>query len=295
MAQARKRGRRAAPSTEENEPSRRWMLGASSWLLLLLAPAGALAWIGFGVLALIGRKRSWQIAAVVYGVAALVVHIPDGAAGDVARGGLSLVALLHGLIVNEAWLRLLWSRRAAGLTVVGRPRVAKKGRSSTATRESEAMPEEAERLLGEMGTSKADYVDESAPAAAAPPAGRKRRTRAKRGTAATRSRTDAAARDSEVSGPSAGRSAPLQVAEDEVDQVDVNTANQRALAKLPGMDRDRARTVVADRTRRGGFASLDDFASSAGLQPHEMVRLRDVAFCSPRARAPRTFGRRVDY
>jgi DNA uptake protein ComE-like DNA-binding protein len=77
--------------------------------------------------------------------------------------------------------------------------------------------------------------------------------------------------------------------------VDVNTANQRALAKLSGMDRGSAKAVIAARTRRKGFASLEDFATIAGLQPHEIARLRGEAFCSPRARAPRTFGRRVDY
>ena len=75
----------------------------------------------------------------------------------------------------------------------------------------------------------------------------------------------------------------------------MNTANQRALAKLTGMDRRLAKALIAERTKRGGFGSLEDFATAAGLQPHELVRLRDEAFCSPRPRAARTFGRRVDF
>jgi len=77
--------------------------------------------------------------------------------------------------------------------------------------------------------------------------------------------------------------------------VDVNTANQRTLAKLTGMDRGLAKAAIADRSKRGGFSSLEDFAGTAGLQPHELVRLRGEAFCSPRPRSKRSFGRRVDY
>ncbi|MBG6238546.1 DNA uptake protein ComE-like DNA-binding protein [Mycetocola sp. CAN_C7] len=61
------------------------------------------------------------------------------------------------------------------------------------------------------------------------------------------------------------------------------------------MDRRLAKAVVAERTKRGGFSSLEDFATTAGMQPHEIVRLRDEAFCSPRPRAARSFGRRLDY
>jgi DNA uptake protein ComE-like DNA-binding protein len=75
----------------------------------------------------------------------------------------------------------------------------------------------------------------------------------------------------------------------------VNTANQRTIARLTGMDRGLAKTVIADRAKRGGFGSLEDFAAAAGLQPHELVRLRAEAFCSARPRAKRSFGRRVDY
>ncbi|TFC58935.1 MULTISPECIES: hypothetical protein [unclassified Cryobacterium] len=43
------------------------------------------------------------------------------------------------------------------------------------------------------------------------------------------------------------------------------------------------------------FPSLEAFAATAALQPHELVRLGSEAFCSPRPRAKRGFGRRVDY
>jgi DNA uptake protein ComE-like DNA-binding protein len=60
------------------------------------------------------------------------------------------------------------------------------------------------------------------------------------------------------------------------------------------MTRQRAKAVVRERDRLGGFRSIDQFATVASLQPHELVRLTPVLECSPRPRAPRTFGRRVE-
>jgi DNA uptake protein ComE-like DNA-binding protein len=60
------------------------------------------------------------------------------------------------------------------------------------------------------------------------------------------------------------------------------------------MTRQRAKSVVRERDRLGGFRSIDQFVTVAGLQPHELVRLTPVLECSPRPRAPRTFGRRVE-
>ena len=158
------------------------------------------------------------------------------------------------------------------------------------------MPQEAEKLLAGQGTDRADYL---AQASAAPP---KRQTRAQRRRAAARAAEAAAATTDDAptattraptSRPSAAAPAPTPA--NDVDLVDVNTANQRALAKLPGMDRGLAKAAVAERTRRGGFASLEDFAGTVRLQPHEIARLRTAAFCSPRPRAARSFGRRVDF
>ncbi|WEO77196.1 helix-hairpin-helix domain-containing protein [Cryobacterium sp. SO2] len=254
-----------ASSARTTGPSIFWRLVASSWLLLLLVPAGGLAWLAFGVLALVARRRAWGIVAAVYGVAAIVVQLPADPVGHILQGTLFLVVVLHGLILNQAWLLLLWGRRESGLTVFGnpaggRPRAAARSRPRSQARvQAAAIPKEAEQLLGAGGTSRSDYLDDSAAAAPAP---RRRATRAPAAPAAL---------------------------------VDVNTANQRTLAKLTGMDRALAKAAVTERTKRGGFASLDDFAATAGLQPHEMVRLGSEAFCSSRPRTKRSFGRRVDY
>jgi len=247
-------------------PSIYWRLGLSSWLLLLLVPAGGAAWLAFGLLAMVARRRSWAIIAAVYAVAALAAQAPEDPAGDIAQGTLYLVILLHGLILNQSWLLLLWSRRENGLTVFGNRPGGRAANATPARRHPRAatIPKEAEPLLGGGGTSRSDYVDDAVPA----PAPRRRPTRA-------------------------GRRAPAATAPAE--PIDVNTANQRTLAKLTGMDRGLAKAAIAERTKRGGFSSLEDFAATAGLQPHEMVRLGAEAFCSPRPRAARGFGRRVDY
>ena len=239
---------------------------------MLLLPAGGVAWAAFGLLAALGRRRSWAVAAAVYAVAAIAVQVPEDPAGFILQGTLYLVALLHGLIINQSWLLLVWGSRENGLSLFGNLSRRRARSAAGPTRPAGAVPQEAEKLLGGGGTSRSDYVDESA--AAVPPARQRRLTRAER-RAATPARAVPAATPAEL--------------------VDVNTANQRSLAKLTGMDRGLAKAAIADRTKRGGFASLEDFAGSAGLQPHEIVRLRAEATCSPRPRAPRSFGRRVDY
>jgi len=243
---------------------------------MLLIPGGGGAWVAFGLLATLGRRRSWAVAAAVYAVAAIAVRVPEDPTGSILQGTLYLVALLHGLIINQSWLLLVWGNRENGLSVLGNRRRRPARSAAGPTRRAEAVPQEAEKLLGGGGTSRSDYVDESA--ATAPPARRRRSTRAER-RAATSARAVPA---------TAPATAPAEL-------VDVNTANQRTLAKLTGMDRGLAKAAITERAKRGGFSSLEDFAATAGLQPHEMMRLGTEAFCSPRPRAKRSFGRRVDY
>ncbi len=63
--------------------------------------------------------------------------------------------------------------------------------------------------------------------------------------------------------------------------VEVNSAGPHDLAALPGFDPQRARQVLAERDRRGGFGSLSEFVAAAGLAPHEYARLRDRLVCAP--------------
>ncbi len=70
--------------------------------------------------------------------------------------------------------------------------------------------------------------------------------------------------------------------------LNVNTVSVEQLAGLPGFDTARAARTVAERGARGGFASVTDFASAAGLAPHEWVRVRDLVSCPPPHSAPPT-------
>lgn len=79
---------------------------------------------------------------------------------------------------------------------------------------------------------------------------------------------------------------PAWVTSPSVGSLDVNTATVDQLAGLPGFDTARAARTVAEREARGGFASMADFASAAGLAPHEVVRVRDLVTCPPPRSAP---------
>jgi hypothetical protein len=259
----------SAPATG---PSVRWLLIASSWLLLVLLPNGVMAWMAFGIVAVIGRRRTWGVAAVIYAVASIVFDQVANPMGDILQGTLYLVILVHALIVNPAWLTLLWARREHGLALWGTP-PRKKPAPAGPRQRAEAIPKEAEKLLAGTGTARSDYLAD-APADAP----RKRSSRSRRSnatSAASPPRVPATAEPTEL--------------------VDVNTAGQRELSRLTGIDRTMAKALVADRTKRGGYATLEDFGTAANLKPHEIVRLRAEAFCSPRPRADRSFGRRVDF
>jgi DNA uptake protein ComE-like DNA-binding protein len=238
------------------------------------------------------------VVAAVYAVLAIVVGVIDPPLGDILQGTLYLVILLHGLIVNQSWLLLLWGRRENGQTIFGTRTPL---RAPTGPRQrAAAMSPEAEKLLAGAGTDRSDYL-----ASADEEPRPRRKTRAQRRAEAAAARARAAAAPAEATRPRPASAAPAStprapavpaaVPTSEQDLVDVNTANQRTIAKLPGMDRGRAKAAISERTKRGGFTSLDDFAATAGLQPHEIARLRSAAFCSPRPRAARTFGRRVDF
>ena len=213
------------------EPSTRWMFGASSWLLLVLVPGGAMAWLAFGILAAVGRRRSWWFFAVGYTVAALICGAVDGTAGGILQGTLTLIILVHALIVNPAWLNLLWARRENGLTMTGNRRTRPTGASGPRQREAE-IPQEAEKLLAGAGTARSDYLAGAAADAAAIDAVAASRS----GRSGRRSRRSSS-------------SVPVSVASAEpAEPIDVNTVGQRELSRLTGFDRKMAKAMIADRT-----------------------------------------------
>jgi DNA uptake protein ComE-like DNA-binding protein len=281
-------------------PGYGWLLGMSSWMLLTLVPGPALAWLAFGIVGGVSRRPKVMILGLVAGVLAIVASLDIwGVWQPVVRSAVLLAGVVAALAVNPGWLRVMWARRieksasrrtaemtvhrskataaelsgaGGGATAAGKPaaRPAKRGaRASRAARKS------VNTRRSQAETPAAERSSDSATDAAA-------------GLA-----RDAGADTSDLLASPSGSSTPA--AADQAEPVDVNTADADALATLPGVTRSRARKAVRERTDRGGFVSVEDFGQFLGLQPHEIVRLRRAATCSPRPRGERRFGRRVDF
>ncbi|GAC1625664.1 MAG: hypothetical protein NVS4B2_04390 [Chloroflexota bacterium] len=79
--------------------------------------------------------------------------------------------------------------------------------------------------------------------------------------------------------------------------VDLNRASEEQLARLPGIGPVYAKKAVKVRSTKGGFDSLDDFASALELSPHLADRLLDMGTVAPRRPVARpSSGKRiVDY
>ena len=261
-------------------PSYPWLLRMSLWILpVLFGPA--FAWLGFLIIGLVSRRGVAIFAGIVTGVLAITVAAEVwGPFTAVVNAVGQLTGIIVALSMNPGWLRTMWGRRVAPSAAPGkaarassgsttppgaRPATSnrgskqkqgrKQGRTQGTRRAASAVPTEADRLATRVGAGTTDLLEPARDAGTTDPA-----------------------RD-------AGTTEPI----------DVQTATADELRELPGMTRARARRAVKERTTRGGFTSVDHFGEVVGLQPHELVRLRAAATCSPRPRAERSFGRRVDY
>jgi len=275
---------RATPANDV--PSIGWMLGMSSWMLLTLVPGPMFAWLGFGIIGVVSRSRRLIILGVVWGAVAILVNLELwGQAQPIVRAVAYLAGMVCALAVNPGWLRTMWQRRldrsgmgvtSARATATG---TAAAGAGNRASRRSRAKKKPSSRTPQTTGQR------------AAEPAGA--RTTAAEPKAKQQAADEAAELAAEVGASAedlleAPETAPAE-------PVDVNTATAAELEGLPGVTRARARKAVSEREEQGGFSSLEDFGETLGLQPHEIVRLRKVAVCSPRPRGERRFGRRVDF
>jgi DNA uptake protein ComE-like DNA-binding protein len=80
-------------------------------------------------------------------------------------------------------------------------------------------------------------------------------------------------------------------------QIDVNEAGEDELAGVPQIGVVLAKRIVAERSVRGGFRSVDEMAGVVGIQPHILQRIRAHLTVAPTAGAPidRPRGRVVDF
>ncbi|UNK72232.1 helix-hairpin-helix domain-containing protein [Microbacterium sp. H1-D42] len=290
-------------------PTIGWMLGMSTWMISAFIPGSYLSWLGFLIIGIVGRMLRWTITGVVLGVLAILVHLPIWGQWQPLLAALVYIAgMVLALMANPGWLRAMWERRAGGSTSAvsssaassGETRAARraKARQNARTAADEARTEATARET-------ARQQDERRQASGRRGGSRSARSSNRSTTDTAQAQTARAAQtgptEADQLAARAGASsaeffdAPAQATDEAAEPVDVNTADADALAGLPGITARQARKLVKQRTAQGGFASLDAFATAAGVQPHELVRLRDAAVCSRPPRGPRQFGRRVDY
>lgn len=248
-------------SREGDVPGWGWLIGTSSWLLLpFIGPS--VAWLGFLVVAIVSRRRAAWVIGAASGVLALTVLFELwGPFTGIVNAVTHLGGIVGALMLNPGWLRARWERRVAG---------------GSATSSSRASSRSSKRS-SDRSSSRDSRASNS-------------------GSRRTRSATKVAQLPEPVPIADAlgATSSDLLQTRDAAEPIDVQTATADELADLPGLNRTTARRAVKVRTKNGGFVSVEDFGEAAGLQPHEIVRLRSAATCSPRPRGERRFGRRVD-
>lgn len=278
-----------------DQPTIGWMLLMSAWMISAFIPDSILAWLGFIIIGIVGRMMRWTVVGVVLGALAILVALPIwGQWQPLVSALLYIAGMLMALMANPGWLRAMWARRSGD---AAQPTMTPQ-RSRSATRRSGSAQSgtttRAERRAKARAAAKARSVENSRAAAEKAANAAAEQAAESHRKSATRSEAD---RLAERAGASTAEYFAASPARDAAaaEPVDVNTADADALADLPGLTTRKARKLVKQRDDQGGFASLDAFATAAGLQPHELVRLRNAAVCSRPARGPRTFGRRVDY
>jgi Helix-hairpin-helix motif len=241
-------------SPQELLADRSWRLRHSLWVLVPLVTCGILTWAAFVYIGVRARRPAWWIAGIVYAVltgVAFALTVGQSTAdptGVDAQGALTMIVFLggtvHAVLVNRAWLRWRSEHNTPWyLQADGYPQPAGNGRPPSFGQPSD----DGTTGYGTTGYGTTGYGTTGAyPSgpAPAPPWG----------------------------SPTGFDPAPVRV--------DVNEADRGALQNLPGMTPERVSAAVAERARRGGFRSLEEFASVVGLAPHELMRIRQVACCS---------------
>ena len=85
-----------------------------------------------------------------------------------------------------------------------------------------------------------------------------------------------------------------------VEKIDINTATEEELMKLPGMKTIDAKRIIDYRSKNGRFDTLDEFFGSFEVKPHIMVKMEKLILLEEKdegasANAGVTAGRRFDF
>ncbi|WP_146017516.1 helix-hairpin-helix domain-containing protein [Verrucosispora sp. ts21] len=287
-----------------------WRLMHSWWLLLPILGFSCLGGFGFLYVGLRARRPAWWIAGIGYLLVGWTVFAligeadPESALSDWMAGLVLAVwaaSILHAFLINSSWLQWRAGHRpwyaeqppgGPGSPYPPGPLAPPPSLSPTAPEypstppTSPAYPSEAPTMpLHPPGQPTSAWYPPTQPTSAAYPSAPPTSPAYSAGDP-----TFAAyppplpPTDHFGAGPVPGQ--PVDAAGPQVAHtgpVEVNTAGLDDLAGLPGFDPQRARQVLAERDRRGGFGSLSEFVAAAGLAPHEYARLRDRLVCAPPA------------
>lgn len=253
-----------------------WRRRHSAWLLAPILGCGMLSFVGFVYVAIRVQTRKFWAAAAISSAGSAAIWVAMALSGDLSETGESstdttsdwsaglavavwVALLVYGFVLNRDYLR--WR---AGLTESS----AWYNQPTTSTSSGDTQAPVVNGLdsngPGFLGVNQSDYFA-AAPTPSAP------------ATPAYPPHPVRPAPQPPVQNP------PPQSG----DPVDVNHATAYSLAHTLGIEPILASRVIAVRDSRGGFVNLDDMVSSAGLQPHELLKFRNrVTFGAPAARPP---------
>lgn len=273
-------------SPEENLADSRWRLRHSAWLLAPILGFGFTSFVGFAYIAARARRRKWWIIAAIYAaVTAIALTLmslnptPEGktGSGPAQSWGAGILfflwmgSIVHGAILNKEYLRWRAVDKQPWYLSQAVP-----GNSTTAPMPAQSpLPPQ---LTG-LGMESSNFYQEGAGTPSVP----RHQPVSHPGEKAPTAPLVAPPNWAPVSTP--GRSTtthPSGEAQGIAATVDVNSATQADLMRLPGVNADLAAQLVGARIARGGFADLDDFARTAQFQPHEFARLRSLIWVSQR-------------
>lgn len=241
-----------------------WRRANSWWICVPLLSLGFLSWLGWLIAAIRTQKRSYWVATCVYALlfAAFMTLVSIDSGRNGLLSDLAMIPFLAAWIVPTVHSAI---KNREYLTTI-----AYKGAWYTQVQAPTTEQDEPNEFLG---VSKDDLVAPGRPNATvlsgqpAPP-------------------SHSVASSSASSVPAA--------------RVDVNRATAAQLAEAVRIDHDLAARVIVARDARGGFRDLDDLATGASLQPHQLIRFRNrVSFGSDAIREdyqrPPSSGRILDY